>query len=176
MKINNVKNLKIAHKYANALFQSAIESGLGNKIRDDLIFIVETINSNSKLAEVIQSPVIKNDDKKDIIKKIFEPHIEKTTLDFLYLLIDNSRINAINEILNSYSDLYNSEYNIALVNVISAVELTMGQKARIIEKLENKINKKLNPEYIINPEIIGGLIIEIGDKTIDCSLKTKFNN
>ena len=48
--------------------------------------------------------------------------------------------------------------------------------ANLLSKLEIKLNKKVEPEYSVNADIIGGLIVEIGDKTIDCSLKTKFDN
>ena len=54
--------------------------------------------------------------------------------------------------------------------------ITTEQKNRIVEKLQNKMSKTIIPEYQVNPDIIGGLIIEIEDKTVDCSLKTKFEN
>ena len=66
--------------------------------------------------------------------------------------------------------------NIVKPQIISAVELNEEQKNRIINKLQTKLSKIIQPEYEIKPDIIGGLIIEIDDRTIDCSLKTKFDN
>ncbi|MCD7740132.1 MAG: F0F1 ATP synthase subunit delta, partial [Candidatus Gastranaerophilales bacterium] len=66
--------------------------------------------------------------------------------------------------------------NIVKPVVISAIELEESQKNKIIEKLEYKLTKKVIPQYQVNPDIIGGLIFKIDDKTIDCSIKTKFDN
>lgn len=176
MKIGDIKNLKISKKYANALYEAAIEVGSLEKINQDIIFVVETLNSNNQLDEFLKSPLIKIQDKKDVVQKLFSVHIEKTTLDFIYVLIDSGRFDIINEVLNQFAVLYNKEKNIVKPVIISAVELDSNQKNTLLSKLEGKLNKKVEPEYIINSKIIGGLVIEIEDKTIDCSLKAKFDN
>ena len=97
-------------------------------------------------------------------------------VNFLNILIDEGRFNALNEIINKYSEIYYKEKNIIKPVIISAVELDDNQKQAVLNKLEAKLKKQIEPEYIINNDIIGGLIIEIDDKTIDCSIKTKFDN
>lgn len=176
MNIGNVKNIKTAKRYSNALLKSAIEANSLEKIYNDIIFVDETIRVNSQLKNFIENPVIKNADKKDVLNKLFSMHIDKITLDFLFVLLDSGRIDILNEVLNQFAFRYNEENNIIKPEIISAVELTDEQKLRITEKLEKKFDKKIIPEYTINSDIIGGLIVEIGDKTIDCSLKTKFYN
>lgn len=176
MKIGDIKNIKIAKKYANALFESASEAGLIDKVYNDIVFVTETLASNYELAEFLRSPLIQIKDKKDVIQKLFSLHIENITSDFIYVLIDSGRFNVLNEVLNQYSALLNKEKNIVKTYVTSAVELDDNQKNILILKLETKLNKKVEPEYIVNSEIIGGLIVEIEDKTIDCSLKAKFDN
>ena len=176
MIISDVKNIKIAKKYANALLESAIESGCSDKVYNDLIFVVETVISNGQLADILKNPIVKDSDKKDIINKLFSIHIDKITLELLFVLADNRRLDILSEILNQFSNLYNKINNIVKPYIISAVELNEEQRNKIIKKLENKLSKKVIPQYCINEEIIGGLIIEIDDKTIDCSLKTKFDN
>lgn len=176
MKTTDVKNIKISKKYSNALLETAQASNKTEKIYNDLVFIVETINTNKQFADFLLSPIISAEDKKDVIMKVFSVHIEKITLDFLYLLSEHNRLNILNEILNQFSGSYNELNNIVKPVIISAVELNDEQKNKIVEKLQSKLYKKISPEYLIDSEIIGGLIIEIGDKTIDCSLKTKFEN
>lgn len=176
MNTGDIKNIKIARKYSNALLEAALENGILDKVYNDMVFVVETINSNEQLKDFFNSPVIKLEDKKDVINKLFSVHIEKTTLDFLLVLADSGRLDVIKEVLNQFSKSYNIENNILKPNVISAVELDEFQKQRIIEKLEVKLQRRIIPQYVVDNEIIGGLIIEIDDKTIDCSLKTKFNN
>ena len=176
MNTADVKNIKLAKKYSNALLESAIEHNVLDKVYNDIIFVDETIKTNKELKEFLNSPLIKIEDKKDVISRLFSIHVEKITLDFIYLLLDNTRIAVLDEILNQFSSSYNRKNNVVTPNIISAVELDDNQKRKIIKNLENKLLKKIKPQYIINKEIIGGLILEIEDKTIDCSLKTKFEN
>ncbi len=175
MKIGDIKNIKIARKYSNALIETAIEDNKTSKVYEDLVFISETIKSNEMLKNALLNPVVTMNDKKEIAERLFSVHVEKVTMDFVLLLIDNNRLDILNEVINQYSASYNKYNNIEKPVVISAVELNDEQKNRIIQKLEYKLSKKVEPEYTIKPDIIGGLVIEIGDKTIDCSLKTKFD-
>ena len=92
----------------------------------------------------------------------------------LFILIDNARVETFNEIVNQYSDMFNVKENIVKPNIISAVELTEEQKQKVIAKLQTKLNKQIIPNYIIDENIIAGMIIEIDDKVIDFSLKEQF--
>ncbi len=176
MKNTDIKNYKISKKYANALFELSQEDQNIEKVYDDLIFTDETIKTNENLAQFLFSPVIKKEDKKEVINKLFSMHICKTTLDFLFLLVDSDRIDVIADILNQFSSSYNASKNIVKPLIKSAVELNPEQKKAVEYKLQSKLNKKIEPEYIIDEDIIGGLVIAIEDKTIDCSLKNKFDN
>lgn len=175
MKIGDIKNIKVARKYSNALRITANEANVASKVYNDLLFVLETIQTNENLANALMNPVVSLTDKKEIVEKLFSVHIEKITLDFILLLLENNRLDAFSEIVNQYSISYSEENNIVKPRVISAIELDESQKNRIVEKLQNKLSKVIEPEYITDEGIIGGLIIEIGDKTIDCSLKTKFD-
>ena len=172
----NVKNAKPAKRYSNALFKSAIEVDLLDKIYNDIVFVNETININANLKEFIENPIISVNDKKEVIDKLFSPHIDKITIDFLFVLADVSRLDILSDVLYQLSIKYNEEKNIIKPKIISAVELTENQKRKLIEKIEAKLSKKIMPEYITDSDIIGGLILKIKDKTVDCSLKTKFYN
>lgn len=176
MNTGNVKNIKAAKRYSNAILKSALDAGVLDKVYDDIVFADETITLNKELFNFLSNPVISKDDKKDVLNKLFSPHVDKITLDFLYVLTDNGRISILNEVLNQFNRRYCEMNNIIKPEIISAVELNEVQKIRLTEKLEKKFSKKVIAKYTINKEIIGGLIVEIDDKTIDCSLKTKFYN
>jgi F-type H+-transporting ATPase subunit delta len=90
--------------------------------------------------------------------------------------LENNRLNILKEVINQYISSLNEHKNIATPVIISAVELNEEQKTKIINKLQSKLSKQINPEYKVSKSIIGGLIIELNDTTIDCSLKTKFDN
>lgn len=173
MRTIDVKNINIAKKYATALFEIT-EDNKAEVVMQNLIFIDETLRTNEQLFSFFNNPIITRDDKKDVAQKIFAIHIEKDVLDLLFVLIDNARIDAFNEIVNQYSSQFNIKENIIKPNIISAVELTEEQKQKVIAKLQNKLNKQIIPNYIIDENIIAGMIIEIDDKVIDFSLKEKF--
>ncbi len=176
MKTIDIKHIKAAKKYAGALFQSALESGKSEKVYDDIVFINETIETNEQLKNALINPVVTNNDKKDIVQKLFSIHVDKIALDFIFLLIENGRLDCLNEIVNRYNQASNKKNNIITPIIISAVELNAEQKERINSKLKLKTGKNVLSEYIIDSDIIGGIIIKIDDKTIDCSIKTKFDN
>lgn len=176
MKITDVKNGLISKKYASALYNTAAEQNIVEKIYNNMIFIVETFNTNSELKKFINSPLIKNGDKEEVLTSLFSPHCEKTTIDFLKMLVDCERINVIDEILNKFTLIYDKKNNIVKPVITSAIELEESRKEAIKNKLCAKLSKTIKPEYVVNPDIIGGLIIEIDDKTIDFSLKSKFDD
>lgn len=176
MKTVEIKYIKIAKKYSNALFHSAIEAGKTEKVYNDIIFVSETIDTNEQLKNALINPIVTIEDKKDIISKLFCIHVEKITIDFINLLIENNRLECLSEVINCYNQLSNKTNNIITPIIISAIELSEEQKERIILKLESITNKKILPDYKVEPGIIGGIIIQIDDKTIDCSIKTKFDN
>ncbi len=176
MKIGDVKNIKLAKKYSNALIGAALEAKNAEKICNDLIFINETIKTNSELSAFLYNPVVTLKDKSEAIEKLFTVHTDKMAVDFIILLIENGRLNVLNEVVNQYMYAYNRHRNVVIPQIISAVELNTTQKERIIDKLQRKLSKTVIPEYRVQPEIIGGVIVELEDKTFDCSLKTKFEN
>ena len=176
MIVPDIKNIKIAKKYANALFKSAFESSVETEILSDLKLVVETMDNNSELKNFLTVPITEIEDKKEIAKKVFSQYINKITMDFILLLIDNYRYGLIKEILHCYIKEYNESKNIETPVIISAVELEDYQKERITQKIAQKLSKDVKAVYKTDKSIIGGLIIEINDKTIDCSIKTKFEN
>ena len=70
MNIGDVKNIKIARKYSNALLELAVENNNLDKVFNDFIFIMETLNSNSQLKDFLYSPIINIQDKKDVVEKV----------------------------------------------------------------------------------------------------------
>ena len=112
MKIGDVKHIKVAKKYSTALISAAIEENKPEKVYQDLIFIDETIKTNEQLSVFLDNPVIKNIDKIDTVKKLFSVHTDKISLDFIVMLIENGRLNIIDEVLNQFAAAYNKYKNI----------------------------------------------------------------
>ncbi|MBR6163389.1 ATP synthase F1 subunit delta [bacterium] len=172
----DIKKIKPAKNYSNALFETAKELGRNEKVLNELEYIVDLISKNDHLKEFLNNPVISKDDKKSVLSQVFDGILSDITTDFLLLLNDNSRLDLLEAVLVQYTKKMDEELNIERPNVISAVELSDDYKNTIIQKLESKLNSKVLPRFEVEPSIIGGLIIEVKDKTIDFSLNTKFKN
>lgn len=170
----DIKNLKVAKRYANALSQSAIDNI--DEIADDMALIREAIFENEDFINFFSHPIISLKDKKGTLFETLEGKINEKTLNFLNTLLDEGRFNIFKTIYESFKEDVDNIKNKQRVYVTSAIALSDNEK----EKLKNKLSEKLKKDIILNfeenKEILGGLLIKFGDKVIDLSLKTKFNN
>lgn len=172
----DVKNIKTARRYAQALLDSAKEYNQVEKVYQDLKMIENTFNESGDLFDFLRNPVISFQDKSDVLEQVFESELNKETYNFLLILAENNRFDLFESVCCQYLKAMDELNNILKVKVVSAVNLKEDHKRKLIEKLEYKTSKTIVPEYIINPEIIGGLIIELEDRTIDSSIQSKLNN
>lgn len=172
----NIKLLKTARNYASALFETALPQNISDSVMNDINLIADTVKENNELQKFLNNPVIKTDDKKSALKEIFENKINLITLNFLFLLADNSRFDAVQEIRKEYKELTDKSRNLVLVKAISAVSVKDYLKQKLKAKLESILYKNVEIQYEINPEIIGGLILEVNGKTIDNSVYTQLKN
>lgn len=163
------KQYKLAKRYAVALFKLGEEN-----ILSELQEIIDVLTQNPDLKNFLENKIVKIEDKKEIFEKVFNEISEKTK-NFCFTLLDNKKIDHIYSIYVEYSKMINAKNNIQEATIVSAIELTDGEKAKIKSKLENKFKKEFNITNTINKEIISGLVIKIEDTLIDLSLRAKLN-
>lgn len=175
--MTNTKNILIADRYANALIEIAKEAKLTfDKITSDLETIHSILQQSPDLNEFLTNPIVSNEDKKEIINKVFSNEIDILIVNFLKVLVDKDRFLSFNEIIDSYNKSLDNINNIKRVEVTSAVEMTADSKARLKNKLETKLKANVILDLNINTSIIAGLVIKIGDNVIDMSLKNKLED
>jgi len=173
----NTKNILIADRYADALVKIAQDGKLTfEKIHTDLITIKEILAQSKDLNEFLTNPIISIDNKKEVIDKVFSKEIHATVVNFLKVLVDKNRFNTFNEVFDSYNKSLDDINNISRIQVTSAVEMSSDSQNKLKEKLETKLKKNVVLDLNINPEIIAGLVIKIGDNVVDMSLKHKLQD
>ena len=175
--MNNTQISLSAKNYADAL----VKLGQDGKISYDDIYknlevVKEITASSQELVNVLENPTIADDTKYSIIDEVFKNQIDVKIIDFLKILIEKKRFNEFNGIVEAYRVELDKINNIKRVEVTSAVELNEETRQRIINKLQNKLKKNVIAEWIINDEIIGGLVIKIDDDVVDSSLKNKLES
>ena len=162
---------KIASRYSRALFETAREEGIIEKVYLDVEFILSTINSSRDLLDVFKSPIIKAEMKIAVIKEIFFNKIHQTTYDFLALVARKDRDRALKEILLKFIETYKKHHNILPVTIKTASKLSEDIKRNILNYLEATTHKKIELKELIDDKIIGGFIINYEDKLLDTSIK-----
>jgi F-type H+-transporting ATPase subunit delta len=166
----------ISTRYAKALIELAIEENKVSDYQSQMKFVHSVILDNSELVTFLKHNSIKDNDKKDLISKIFKDNVNVNVLHFIYLLIDKKRINYLSQICRDFNSECNN-YRGILEGVIYSTEVLTNEK---IEKLERSVSLKLNNKVelsnSIDPSLIGGLKIVVNDTVFDNSVVNRINS
>ena len=166
----------ISDRYASALYDLASEKKLVDVVLDDLLFIQSTIKNNKDLKLVIKSPLIKSNDKLEILQNILKskkPNELSST--FLKVISKNKRFQKTLDIISQFKNINAQKRGDVLADITSAEKLSNEQQDNIKEQLRTILGDKLSLSYKVDDQIIGGLIIKVGSKMIDTSLSNKIN-
>lgn len=161
---------QLAVKYAKALCALAAEQGLLAEIGQQLTTVVETVQNNPDLKLLFYHPLVEPTAKKDTLAKIFGNELQQTVRNFLFLVIDKHRELALPSILRAYIELANERQNIVVAQVTTVQPLTTAQEQSLALKLGSLTGKNIVLEQSVDPRLIGGITVAIGDKLIDGSV------
>ena len=164
-------NSQLAAKYAEALFELAKENKMIDKIEQELFVIKEAFDNHQDMRELIYHPRVPNEAKKDTIHKVFGAELSTYVKHFVLLLIDKRRETALMGIIRAYVVLANEARNIIEANVITAKLMSDEQRQKLTQKLVKLTGNKVLLQEAVDPGIIGGVIVKIGDKLIDGSVR-----
>lgn len=170
------ENKLVSERYAQALLELVSDNLSKEDILKELLDITESVKGSDDLNKVMTSPVISDNEKKNVISKLFENTTNKVILNFLKLLVDKNRFSMLESITKEYKNEINRLNNLLSINITSAIDLTEDEKSTIKNKLSNILNKNIELEWATNPDIIAGLVFEVGDNIIDNSLRHKLQD
>lgn len=145
--------------------------GAVDAVESDLGLITYTLESNPNLQEVIMHPLIPSSRKKEIVASVFADNVQDVTLDFLYLVIDKRRETILPDVEVEYVALANDYRNVATVQVTTAIALSPDEISLLRAKLESFLGKQVEIQLSEDPQLIGGLVVQIGDTVIDGSVR-----
>ncbi|WP_430884017.1 F0F1 ATP synthase subunit delta [Fusibacter sp. JL216-2] len=165
----------VSTTYAQALFEVAMELDSLDQIKDELGFINESFKTHPEFYEVFRTPKINKEERKDIITKVFDDKVSKEVMNFMKILIDKRRGTAISSIYNEYVDMLDDHKGVVKAVVESAVPLTDEEQKALTEKLAKVTGREVHLSSVVKPEVIGGIIVKIGDKVIDGSVRSRLD-
>ncbi len=157
--------------YAQALFELGIEAENLKEVYDDINECRKIFDDNPELLKLLYSPVIEKEEKQKVIDKIFGT--EGLVRDFICLVTDKNRITYFGKITDAFNQLYYTENNIAEMTVITSFPLKAETKDKLLKKLEAQSGKTVMLKEEVDPSIIGGIILRMGNSQIDNSIKGK---
>ena len=167
----------VEKRYAEALIKTSNNENSLDNMQRDLDQVYDVISNNEELNKLLNNASIKSLDKKSVLEKIFSTQIEPITMNFLKLLVDKGRIKNLKEIKSEFSILADELRRYLNIDVITAMEIDNKQLEEIGEKFKKQYNSKaVKVNHKVDPEIIGGVIVKIGDRMIDASIKGKLDN
>jgi len=163
----------VARRYAHAMFELALEGDMLDSLESDLKGVLEIVEGNPELQRIIYHPQVTSKDKKELVGNIFSEHISAVAKNSLFFLIDRRRESFLGDIVAAFILLANQHRNIVEVHVTSAVEMNEKEQKNLAKVLDKLAGKKVQPEYAVDPSLIGGVVVRIGDRVIDGSVKTR---
>lgn len=163
---------KISVRYSKALFETAVEKNILDKVNQDMLFISE-ICKLPEMKDLLSSPIIFPSKKIEILHKMLDGNVEKITMSMIDLSVGNGRESFIPAIARVFVHETMKYKGITKSLLTTAVKVDPGVKKQITDMIGELFKTKVEMEETIDPDIIGGFILRVDDSFIDASLKNK---
>jgi len=163
----------VAKVYAEALFSLATERGKREELDREFRELLELVRGERAIADFFASPGTPKDDKLAVIEESIAPHVDSVTANFLRLLVQKSREMALVPILEAYQERVDRAEGRVDVHVTAAEPLDESLLNRIANKLGEVTGRQVELRTDLDPGLIGGLRIRMGDRLLDTSLKSR---
>jgi F-type H+-transporting ATPase subunit delta len=162
-------------QYANALADIAMSHG-PEAVSQQLGDFGAAYADSAELRNFLASPAVSHEAKHGVIEKIAErTGAGKIVRNFLFVVTDHQRSHIFPEIIAAFQQVLRRRQGTAEAEITSATELTAEQKADFTKKLENMSGKKVITQYSLNPELLGGAVVRLGDTVFDGSVRNRLN-
>jgi F-type H+-transporting ATPase subunit delta len=163
-------------QYANALADVAFEQGAPEPTLKQLRDFYAAFMASAELRNALGSPAVPVEEKHGVIEKIgVRTGAGKIIRNFLFLIADHHRTHILPEIVAAFESVVRQRQGIAEAEIFSAVELTAGQKKRFTQTLERITGKKIEAKYSLDPALLGGAVVRVGDTVYDGSVRNSLN-
>lgn len=165
---------KVSKRYAKALFSLGQEDGHFEKYGQELSDFERFFRDNADFRQVISNPVFAVEDRRKVLQVVLDKSsFSGVVKNFLNLLLDKNRIGAIQAITAYYARLTDDFSGIARAEIITARPLKDEALGKIERSLEGLTSKKIKPEVREDKDLIGGIVVKIGDLVLDGSVKAQ---
>jgi F-type H+-transporting ATPase subunit delta len=170
-----MSEIQVASRYAKALIDLAAEQNIVEPVKNDIELFIDTCKANTELQAILKNPIISLDKKASILEGLFAGKLNKIILEFFKIAIRKGRSAVLLPSAIEYVNQYNILKNVVKATVISSTALSKYN----ISQIEAVVKQATKGEVVlttkVDPELIGGFILKVGDKQFDTSLSGKLN-
>lgn len=170
-------NPRLAARYAKSILDLSLEKGQLETVYNDMLLLKDACRNSKDLVAVLRSPIIKADKKGKILDAIFAGKVSAMTSAFVTLLLNKEREGYLPEIAAAFVEQYKVHKGISTVKLTTAVPVGEDVKQAILQKLKTERHlQQVELDSEVNPALIGGFVLEIGDERMDSSVAFELNN
>ena len=166
-----MKISKTSRKYARALFEALGDTAKVREAHGQLKQVEAATAEQPELSKMLTHPRMRPDAKAELVGKLFSKHVSPEALRLLTLLAKRGRFEHLGGIVTVLDDMLQHAEGTARARVTTAVPIDDGQKKMIVDRLEHLIKRKIELSTEVDPKLIGGLVIRVGDRLIDGSVR-----
>ena len=163
---------KISVRYSKALFLSTREKEIVDRVRQDMILLLE-ISALDDVRDLITSPIVQNSIKKDALTEIFKDSVEAITLSMILLTVANNREAFLPGIARSFIDMADRFNGITKVTLTTAIPVSDSIRQSITGLIEKSLSTTVDLEEKQDPGIMGGFLLKVEDTFVDASVKSQ---
>ena len=167
---------RAALRYAKALLTITNEANTTAEVNNDMLLIASTIDNSKELQAFLNNPISKAEEKLNIITALFGDKINVSTKNVINLLVSKKRLPLLSFVAKQYTSLFEKSQGVEVAKITTAIALTDALKDQVFNKVKSLTSKEVTVENIIDESIIGGFILQVGDKQYDASISGKLGN
>lgn len=172
-----MSNQRVASRYVKSLLGLAVEQNALEAVNKDMQMFDEVCDTNREFLVMLRSPIIKHERKRDILERIFKGKVHNLTWAILDIITRKNREPLLPAIANDFHRAYNEHHGIGEATLISAVAVDDSLRKEI-ESIARKLSKRDKTELVekVDPSLIGGFVLNVGDRRIDASVAGKLRS
>ena len=171
-----MRSHRAATRYAKSLKELAKEQKVLDEVYGDMQLFSAVVEQNRVFSVMLKNPIVNHDKKRNILHALFDTRMNKLTILAFDLITKKNRERILAEISTEFQVQYNAFKGLQVADITTTIDLDDELRKKFNQLVEEISGKKANLNEIIDDAIVGGFVLNVGDKRLDQSIKTQLNN
>lgn len=167
------QQFRISKRYARALLSLSMENQIADRTYEDMKLVAHTLNRHKELQVLLRSPIIREGKKQRVLRSVFEPHIQPLIMKYILIIVRKQRSALLLGIASSFLRVYKEAKGIELVKVTTALPMDQVLREKAMKVAKGLTSHDIEFHEAVDPDIIGGFVLDLGDLRYDASIKSK---